>query len=478
MRRCHTGACPRYASQPRAPAPAGAMDPGDKPRDDDGLRLARSQTLVRAEARTPDLLDVVLQHLADVLALAGHGRDDRVGVGLVHRRPLGEVVGRVRDRLLVEHGVLQRGEVLVLGGELRPQLDVGRRTAGLLPHLDLAGLVAHHGGEHLLDELLPLRRHADRNGPAPDLVPGGRHLGARPDRERRHADLADDLGALGIAELAEVGGVDQRERGVAGHEDGVGLVAAVGRHAGRADLVRVDRVPPELDDLAMAGLGDGRLELGGLELLVVALEQGFEDVAVVGPHGPPEAEPGVVHRHAADITPLDLAFLLQALADRDELVEGLGHLLRLHQVAAVEERADGVRHGHGGELLVVVPEGEQRPLVGVLDAFDVVGRLEPLLPQLAPVVVVPDHVELVGARGQRGRDLLHEHAVGHGDARQLDVVGLGPLLHDVEGGVLDRVLHVPDLDLALLGERGGGSAGRDADGERDCRGGILSSRGR
>src|SRR5207247_4430110 len=97
--------------------------------------------------------------------------------------------------------------VLVLGCELRPELDVRRRSASLLPHLDLPGLVAHHCGEHLLGELLALRRYALRDRPPPDFVPRRRPLRARAHRERRHADLADDLGALGIVELAEMGRV-------------------------------------------------------------------------------------------------------------------------------------------------------------------------------------------------------------------------------------------------------------------------------
>src|SRR5262249_21307977 len=106
----------------------------------------------------------------------------------------------MRDRRLIEHRMLERREVLVLGCELAPELDVRRRAAGLLPHLDLPGLIAHHRGEHLLGELLALRWYALGDGPPPDFVPGRRFLRARAHRERRHADLADDLGALGIVE--------------------------------------------------------------------------------------------------------------------------------------------------------------------------------------------------------------------------------------------------------------------------------------
>src|SRR5207247_2843371 len=73
--------------------------------------------------------------------------------------------------------------VLVLGCELRPELDVRRRSASLLPHLDLPGLVAHHCGEHLLGELLALRRYALRDRPPPDFVPRRRPLRARADRK-------------------------------------------------------------------------------------------------------------------------------------------------------------------------------------------------------------------------------------------------------------------------------------------------------
>src|SRR5207253_6568992 len=145
------------------------------------------------------------------------------------------------------------------------------RSASHLPHLDLPGLVAHHRGEHLLGELLALRRYALRDRPSPDFVPRRRLLRPWAHRERRHADLADDLGALGIIELAEMGRVDEGESGLASHEDGVGLVAPVGGHAGRTDLVGVDGIPPELNDLPMAGLGYRRLELCGPELIIIAL---------------------------------------------------------------------------------------------------------------------------------------------------------------------------------------------------------------
>src|SRR5207245_9020609 len=168
---------------------------------------------------------------------------------------------------------------------------------------------------HLLGYLLALLPYALLDRPPPDFVPRRRPLRPWAHRERRQADLADDLGALGIIERAEMGRVDEGESGLARHEDGVGLIAPICGHAGRTDFVGVDRVPPELDDLPMAGLGHRRLELGGRELIVVALEQRPEDVAIVGPHGPPQAAPGVVHAHAADKAPFDLACLLQPLAN-------------------------------------------------------------------------------------------------------------------------------------------------------------------
>src|SRR5262249_39768290 len=175
-------------------------------------------------------------------------------------------------------------------------------------------------------------------------VQGGWPLGTGPEGKGRHPPLPHDLGALGIAELTKVRGIDQCEGGITRHENGVCLVAAVGGHARWTDLVRVDRIPPVFDDFTMARLGDRRLEFRGLELLVVAFQERLEDVALVGPHGPPEAEPGVVHGHATDVAPLDLAVLLQALADLDQLVEGLWHLLGLYQVATIKEGADRVRH--------------------------------------------------------------------------------------------------------------------------------------
>src|SRR5215510_5560305 len=130
----------------------------------------RNESLV-ARRGALNFLDVLGQHLRYVLALAGERRDRHVRICFVHSRPLSEVVRRMRDRRLIEHRMLERREVLVLGCELGPELDVRRRAAGLLPHLDLPGLVAHHRGEHLLGELLALRRYALGDGPPPDFVP-------------------------------------------------------------------------------------------------------------------------------------------------------------------------------------------------------------------------------------------------------------------------------------------------------------------
>ena len=244
-----------------------------------------------------------------------------------------------------------------------------------------------------------------------------------------------------------MGRVDQREGRVAGHEDGVGLVTAVGGHGLGADLVGVHGVPPVLDDLLMARLGDRRRPAVRLEHGVAALVDRQEDVAVVGPGRPPEAEPAVVHRHAADVAPLDLALGLEPLADLDQLVERLRHLVLRDQILAVEEHAHGVDHGNGGELAVVVDEGVERLDGDLVHAGHVVERLDPLLPLLAPVVVVPDDVELGAARGQRGGDLLVEDLVGHGNLDQLDPVRLGPFIHDGDVSLVDVVLHVADLEF-------------------------------
>src|SRR5262249_52249620 len=151
------------------------------------------------------------------------------------------------------------------------------------------------------------------------------------------ADLTDDFGTLRVVEFPEMGRVDEREGGLTRHEDSISLVAPVGGHAGWTDLVGVDSVPPELDDLPMARFGYRRLELRGRELVIVALQQRLEDVAIVGPHGPPQAEPGVVHGHAADVAPFHFAFFLQPLAHRNQLLEGGGYLLRFEKVGAIEE---------------------------------------------------------------------------------------------------------------------------------------------
>src|SRR5262245_61440857 len=113
----------------------------------------RKQASLVAGRGAVDFLGVFGQHLRYVLALAGERRDRHVRICFVHGRPLREVVGRMRDRRLIEHRMLERREVLVLGCELGPELDVRRRTAGLLPHLDLPDLIAHHRGEHFLGEL-------------------------------------------------------------------------------------------------------------------------------------------------------------------------------------------------------------------------------------------------------------------------------------------------------------------------------------
>jgi len=89
-------------------------------------------------------------------------------------------------------------------------------------------------------------------------------------------------------------------------------------------------------------------------------------------------------------------------------------------------------------------------MIDVFHAFHVVRRFQIFLPELTPVVVVPYDVELVGSRRQRRRGFLHEHAVGHGYPGELHPVRLGPFLHHIERGVLDRILHVADLKLALL----------------------------
>src|SRR6476660_9212792 len=78
-----------------------------------------------------DLVDVVGQHLRYVLALAGERRDRHVRIGLVHLRPLGEIIRRVRDRGLIEDRVLECREILILGGKLRPELDIGRKSTRL-----------------------------------------------------------------------------------------------------------------------------------------------------------------------------------------------------------------------------------------------------------------------------------------------------------------------------------------------------------
>jgi len=176
---------------------------------------------------------------------------------------------------------------------------------------------------------------------------------------------------------------------------------------------------------------------------------GQQHVALVRPHRPEPREPGVVHGHGADVAELHLLGLLQLFAHTHELGVGLRHLALLHEVGAVEERTEGVAERDDRRLALVVVEddGVHPPLVGQLQAGDVVHRLQQLLPQLAPVVVVPDHVVLVGVRGQRRRHLLDVDAVRVRDLDDLHAVLRPPLFHHRDRRVLDRVRLVADPDL-------------------------------
>ena len=274
-------------------------------------------------------------------------------------------------------------------------------------------------------------------------------LAARPEREIADADFPCDLRLRRIVEGRPVDRVGHGERGVAGHEDGVGLVAVVGGHALGADLVRVDRVPPVLDDLAHARLGHPGLPAVLGQGGVVAVVDGQQHVALVGPHRPEPREPRVVHGHGADVAELDLLGVLEPFAHGDELLVRLRQLALAQQIGAVEEDAEGVAEGHHRRLALVVVEddGVQAPFVGELETGDVVHGLQQLLPELAPVVVVPDDVVLVGVRGQRRRHLLDVDAVRVRDLDDLHTVLRPPLLHHRDRRVLDRVRLVADPDL-------------------------------
>src|SRR5260370_30876540 len=114
-------------------------------------------------------------------------------------------------------------------------------------------------------------------------------------------------------------------------EDGVGLIAAVGRHRLGGDLVLVQGVPPIFDDLLMAGLIDDRRPVICRPFLDRARVDRLEYVALIVPHRPPQAEPSGVHRHSADVAPFYLAGLLPFFADLNQLMHGLRHLILPNQ---------------------------------------------------------------------------------------------------------------------------------------------------
>ena len=199
------------------------------------------------------------------------------------------------------------------------------------------------------------------------------------------------------------------------------------------------------------------------ELRIVALIGRQQHVAIVAPHRPEPAEPAVVHRHAADIAELDLAVRLQLLARGDEFCQRLRHFLRLHEVGAVEEHAEGLSHRHDRVLALRVGEHHRRhaPFVGKFVGRDVVRRLQQMRPGLPPIVIVPDHVVLIRVRGQRCRHLLDIDAVGIRHLDDLDAVLGAPGLEHRDRSVLDRARLVADPQLLHLC---GGTAGRSHQG--------------
>ena len=196
----------------------------------------------------------------------------------------------------------------------------------------------------------------------------------------------------------------------------------------------------------MAGLVDDRRPILGAPFLDRARVDRLEYVALIVPHGPPQAEPGVVHRHAADVAPFHLAGFLQLFAHLHEISQGLRHFVVGDQIGAVEERADRVHHRHDRELVIVVPERVERLLGEIGDARDVVGRHQILLPQLAPVVVVPDDVALRAVGGQDLGDLRDEDGVGDGRRSEADVEFLGPFVENLDAGLHDRMPAVANVE--------------------------------
>ncbi|MNV42509.1 hypothetical protein D3C71_1341850 [compost metagenome] len=216
--------------------------------------------------------------------------------------------------------------------------------------------------------------------------------------------------------------------------------------------MRVDRIPPELGHLAHALIGHGGLPAGLLQCGIGPFVGGGEHVAVIGPHRPEPGVPGIIHRHAADKAVLDLVLRLQALARRDEFVPGLGNFVRLYQIGTVEEHAIRMRHRHkcGSSVGVVEDDAGRGKGVHIFYAFDVIHRLEHMGPQLSPIVVVPDHVELVRTRGQRGSHFLQIDPIGIGDLDDLHTVGLAPFFQQFNRGCLDRVGLEANAELFFL----------------------------
>jgi hypothetical protein len=86
----------------------------------------------------------------------------------------------------------------------------------------------------------------------------------------------------------------------------------------------------------------------------------------------------------------------------------------------------------------------ERLFVHVADARHVVGGDEILLPQLAPVVVVPDDVALRAVGGQQLGDLRHEDRVGDDGRIDVDAGLLRPFLDDLDVGLHDRMSAMAD----------------------------------
>ena len=396
---------------------------------DVGIPLLRDDNGARATG--PDLLDVgddlVVQ---DRAARGGHDDEDRKALLDERDRAVLELTGGealrvdVGELLELERPFQRHREADVAAqeqeGGLVRQLGAQLTHAGLLVVQDLLDAV-RHGGEvvQVLGDLVGPLVAAQLGQVEPQQVAGG------------------DLGEEGLG-----GGHGDLRTGV-GVEDGVGLAGdgrAVGVDDGQDLAALLAGVTHGLDGVhGLAGLGDGH----GQGLLADDRVAVAELVGELDLHG--DAAP-VLDGVLGDVPGVGGG----AAGDDDDLVDAAqnggvnAHLIELELTALIDAAAQGV--GHGGGLLVDLLVHE-----GVVAALDGCGGVPGDLPGLGldgVTVLVPD----VDGVGRQQEDLV--------------VVDLGGLLGEGDEG--GDVTAQEVLALAQADDQGAGAAGGD-----DRRGGQV-----